>query len=198
MYFPVIYSTYSELHGLGTSGPQLAGDDDLTTLSARLHDEAQDTVACPPDGKTVEKLVPQRLALSDSGETTVGDLGGIEGDGVLGELEALLDERGELADAATLLTKNLLGVGGADDDVGDGGRDADLDARVTLLSELALEELVQLGVEDTICSAKMSAPVVQPPITSLIPPRSACSSGRQIPYAPRRANPSTHSTCARK
>lgn len=39
---------------------------------------------------------------------------------------------------------------GANDDVGDGGGDADLDAGVTLLSQLALEELVELGVEDTI------------------------------------------------
>lgn len=42
-------------------------------------------------------------------------------------------------------------MGGADDDVGNGGCDADLDAGVALLSELALEELVQLGVEDTVC-----------------------------------------------
>ena len=41
-------------------------------------------------------------------------------------------------------------MGRTDDDVGDGGRDADLDARVTLLSQLALEELVQLGVEHTV------------------------------------------------
>jgi hypothetical protein len=41
-------------------------------------------------------------------------------------------------------------VGGADDDVGDGGGDADLDARVALLGQLALEELVQLGIEDTV------------------------------------------------
>jgi hypothetical protein len=42
-------------------------------------------------------------------------------------------------------------VGGADDDVGDGGCDADLDAGVALLGQLALEELVQLSIEDTIC-----------------------------------------------
>lgn len=41
-------------------------------------------------------------------------------------------------------------MGGSDDDVGNGGGDADLDAGVTLLSELALEELVELGVEDTV------------------------------------------------
>lgn len=146
----VDHEAVGELHGLGTSGAELAGDDNLATLGAGLHDEAQDTVACTTDGQTVEELVAQGLALGDGGQTTVLDLGGVEGDGVLGELEALLNERGELADAAALLAENLLGVGGADDDVGDGWGNADLDARVTLLSKLALEELVQLGVEDTI------------------------------------------------
>lgn len=41
-------------------------------------------------------------------------------------------------------------MGGADDDVGNGGGDANFDAGVALLSQLALEELVQLGIEDTI------------------------------------------------
>ena len=83
--------------------------------------------------------------MGDSGETTVLDLSGVQGNRVLGELEALLDERCELTDAATLLSKDLLCVGGADDDVGDGGSDADFDARVAFLSQLALEELVELG-----------------------------------------------------
>lgn len=142
---------YSELHALGTGGPELSGDDDFATLGARLHDEAEDTIAGPSDGETVEELVAKGFALSDGGQTTVLDLGGVQGDGVLGELEALLDERGELTDAATLLSKNLLCVGGANDDVGDGGRNADLDTGVALLSKLALEELVQLGVENTVC-----------------------------------------------
>lgn len=146
----VDHEAIGELHGLGTGSTELTGDDDLATLGARLHDEAQDTIAGTTDGETVEELVAERLALGDGGQTTVLDLGGVEGDAVLGELEALLDQAGELADAATLLTENLLGVGGTDDDVGDGGGDADFDARVTLLSQLALEELVQLGVENTV------------------------------------------------
>lgn len=146
----VDHEAIGELHGLGTRSAQLTGDDDLATLGARLHDEAQDTVAGTADGETVEELVAQGLALSDGGQTAVLDLGGVEGDAVLGELEALLDEGGELANAAALLAQNLLGVGGADDDVGDGGRYADLDARVALLGQLMLEELVQLGVEDTV------------------------------------------------
>jgi len=147
----VDHEAVSELHALGTSGPEFSRHDNLATLGARLHNEAEDTVACPSYGKTVEQLVAEGLALGDGGETTVLDLRGVERDRVLGKLEALLDERGELSDAASLLAENLLCVGGADDDVGDSGGDADLDARVALLGQLALEELVQLGVENTVC-----------------------------------------------
>lgn len=146
----VDHEAVGELHGLGTGGTELARDDHLATLGARLHDKAKDTIAGTADGQTVEKLVAERLALGDGGQTTVLDLGGVQGHAVLGELEALLDQAGELADATALLAENLLGVGGADDDVGDGGGDADFDAGVTLLSQLALEELVQLGVEHTV------------------------------------------------
>lgn len=146
----VDHEAVGELHALGAGGAQLAGDDDLATLGTALHDEAEDTIAGTADGETVEELVAEGLALGDGRETAVLDLGGIEGNRVLGELETLLDEAGELADTATLLTKNLLGVCGANDDVGNGRGDADLDAGVTLLGQLALEELVQLGVEHTI------------------------------------------------
>jgi hypothetical protein len=107
--------TYSELHGLGTGGTELAGHNNLATLGTGLHDETEDTVAGTADGETVQKLVAEGLALSNGGQTAVLDLGGIEGNRVLGELEALLDERGELTDAAALLAENLLGVGGTDD-----------------------------------------------------------------------------------
>ena len=75
----------------------------------------------PTDSETAEELVPQTFALSNSRETAVLNLLSVELEGVVGELETLLDERGELADAATLLTQNLLGVGGADDDLGRAG-----------------------------------------------------------------------------
>jgi len=146
----VDHEAVSELHGLGAGSAKLAGDDNLATLGTALHDEAENTVAGTADGQTIQELVAQRLALGDGRETAVLDLGGIEGDGVLGELEALLDEAGELADAAALLAEDLLGVGGADDDIGDGRGDADLDAGVALLSQLTLEELVQLGVENAV------------------------------------------------
>ena len=161
--------SYSELHALRTSSTKLAGHDDFAALGTGLHDEAQDTIAGATNSQAVEQLVAQGLALSDSGETAVLHLGGVERDGVLGELEALLNQGGELADAAALLAQNFLSVGCADDcgaldsdisvrlwevrrrtDIGDSGSHADLDTGVTLLGQLTLEKLVQLGVENTI------------------------------------------------
>ena len=71
----------------------------------------------PADGETAEELVPRALALSDSRETTVLDLLGEELERIFGELETLLDESRELTNAATLLTQDLLGVCGADNDL---------------------------------------------------------------------------------
>jgi hypothetical protein len=108
-------ASYSELHALSAGSTQLARDNNFAALGAALHDEAQHTVTGTADSETVKQLVTEGLALSDGGKTAVLDLGGIQGDGVLGELEALLDQGGELADAAALLAQNLLGVGGTDD-----------------------------------------------------------------------------------
>lgn len=114
----VDHEAVGELHGLCTGSAQLTGDDNLATLSTGLHDEAKDSIACSADGETVKKLVAEGLALGDGGETTVLDFGGVEGDGVLGELKAFLDEGGELTDASTLLSEDFLCVGCADDDCG--------------------------------------------------------------------------------
>ena len=107
--------TYRELHALSTRSPQLTRHNNLTTFGSALHNEPQHAVACPPDSQPIEKFVAQRLALCDGRETTVLHLGGVQRDGVFGELEALLDQGGELADAAALLAEDFLGVGGADD-----------------------------------------------------------------------------------
>jgi hypothetical protein len=107
--------TYCELHGLCTGGTQLSGHNNLATLGTRLHDESENTITCSSDGKTVQQLVSKGLTLGDGAQTTVLNLGGEKRNGVLGELESLLDERSELTDAASLVTENLLGVGSADD-----------------------------------------------------------------------------------
>jgi len=123
----VDHETISELHALGTSSTKFSRHNNLTTLGTALHDESEDTIASSSDSKTVEEFVSEGLALSDGGETTILNLGGVEGDGVFGELESLLDEGGEFADASSLLAENFLGVCCADDDVGDGGSDSDFD-----------------------------------------------------------------------
>jgi hypothetical protein len=43
----VDHEAVSELHRLGTSCAEFAGDDDFTALGAGLHDESEDTVAGP-------------------------------------------------------------------------------------------------------------------------------------------------------
>ena len=144
------HETISELHALCTSSTKLSGNNNLATFSTALHDESEDTIASSANCKTIEQLVPEGFALCDGRETSVLDLGGVQGDGVLGELESLLDEGGELADPSSLLAENFLGVGCADDDVGDGGGDSNFNTRVSFLSQLALEELIQFRVEDTI------------------------------------------------
>lgn len=50
----------------------------------------------------------------------------------------------------TRRTKNTLGAGGADDDLGTQWGDAHLHAGVAILSQLTGEQLVQLGVEHAI------------------------------------------------
>jgi hypothetical protein len=50
--------------------------------------------------------------------------------GIRGEVKALLDNSGQLANAAALLAKNILCAGGEDDDLGALRGRADLDTRV--------------------------------------------------------------------
>jgi hypothetical protein len=142
--------TITELHGLGTLRAELTADDDLATLGIRLHDRADDTVARTTDGETTEELVAEGLSLGLSGETAVDDALGVELNLTVGDVETLLDGGGELADAASLLTEDILGAGGTDDDLDAGGGHADLNTGVTILRELLREEVVQLGVEKSI------------------------------------------------
>ena len=51
------------------------------------------------------------------------------------------------------------------DDVGYGGSDSDFDTRIAFLRKFALEELVQFGVEYTVCKSKSCQRVV--PLGSL-------------------------------
>ncbi|KAI3480308.1 hypothetical protein L1887_57573 [Cichorium endivia] len=73
----VDHETVGELHRLGTGSTQLTRDDDLATLGARLHDEAEHTVGGTADSETAEQLVAERLALGNGVETAVLHLLGV-------------------------------------------------------------------------------------------------------------------------
>lgn len=146
----VNHESVGELHGLGTLGAELSGNDNFTTLGTSIHDEAEDTVASPADGKTSKKLVAEGLALGDGGETTGVDLFSVELNRSLGEVETLLDKGGKLANTASLLSENVLGLGGPDDDLLASGGDTDFNSGVSLLRELTGEELVEFSIENSV------------------------------------------------
>jgi len=55
----VDHQTINELHGLGTLTTELSGNDNFATLGARLHDEAEDTIAGATNGQTSDELVTE-------------------------------------------------------------------------------------------------------------------------------------------
>jgi hypothetical protein len=73
----------------------------------------------PADSKTVEELIPQALALGNSGKAAILDFFGVHLKRVFGEVEALLNESGELTNPAALLTQNFLSVGSANNNLAD-------------------------------------------------------------------------------
>merc|ERR1719305_1407055 len=146
----VDHQTVNKLHGLGSLSPQLAGHDNLASLGARLHDETEHTIAGPPDGETSDELVTEGLSLGNGAETAGGDLLSVKLDGALGEVEPLLDNAGELSDPPALLSEDVLGPGGHDDDLRPGGGHSDLNTGVAILGELPGQELVELSLEDSI------------------------------------------------
>ena len=71
-------------------------------------------------------------------------------DSSLGEAESLLDNRRQLPDTTPLLAKDILGPGGENDNLCACRRHANLNATVAIFGQLPSEELVQLGLEDSI------------------------------------------------
>ena len=103
---------------------ELSGHHDFATLGAALHDETEHTVASTANGETTDELVTERLSLGNCAEATSGDLLGVEFDGVFRELEVLLNDGGQLADAAASFTQNVEGSSGQNDDFpASGGND---------------------------------------------------------------------------
>mmetsp|Transcript_7560 Transcript_7560/g.22171 ORF Transcript_7560/g.22171 Transcript_7560/m.22171 type:complete len:313 (+) Transcript_7560:194-1132(+) len=141
----------TKLHGLSTLPAKLTSDNDLHTLGTGLHDKSNNTVARTTNSKSTKKLELKGLGLGLCAQATVLHALSIKLNGTIGEVEPLLDDRGELPDALTLLSENVLGAGGTDDDLGPVWGGTDLHSSVSILGQLTSEELVKLGVEDAVC-----------------------------------------------
>jgi hypothetical protein len=98
----------AELHGLCALAAQLAGDDDLHALGARLHDKLDDAVARAPHRQAAQQLVLERLGLRLRRQAAVGQPLGKELHRALGKAEALADDRRELANAPALFAEHVL------------------------------------------------------------------------------------------
>merc|ERR1712179_493244 len=86
----VDHKTIHKLHGLGSLTTELSRHNNLAALGTALHDESENTIASPSDGKTSNELVTQGFSLGDGTETTGGNLLSIKLDSSFGEVETLL------------------------------------------------------------------------------------------------------------
>lgn len=69
---------------------------------------------------------------------------------ILIKVETLLNQRGQLANSAALLTENRLSARSEDDDSGLWGESVHLQARVAILGQLTTQKLVQLSAENAL------------------------------------------------
>jgi hypothetical protein len=142
--------TITELHTLGTLSTELSSDNNFATLGRSFHHESDNTVASTSDGKSSQKFELEGFGLSLGAKSAVLDTFGVELDGSFGKGESLLNNRSKLTDAATILSQDVLGAGGANDNFGTVGCGANFDTSVTVFGQLASQQLVQLTVEHTI------------------------------------------------
>lgn len=139
--------TISELLGLGTLTSNLARNRDLSTLGTGLHNESKNTVACTADSEATEQLVLEGLGLGLRAEATVSNALSEDLYSTLREVESLLDNGGELANALALLTKDILSAGGLDDDFSADRGNSDLNTGIAILGELAGKKLCIVALQ---------------------------------------------------
>jgi len=150
----VDHHTVDELHSLRSLASDLTADNDFATSSTLLHHESEDTVGGSSDGKTAEELVSEGLGLGNGAQASVGNSLDVKIDLALLVAPSLVDDSGELSNSSGLLAENLAWSGGDDDDLA-GLRFSDDDTGVSILGELSLEELVELGLEETVSDEEM-------------------------------------------
>mmetsp|Transcript_21150 Transcript_21150/g.44160 ORF Transcript_21150/g.44160 Transcript_21150/m.44160 type:complete len:209 (+) Transcript_21150:210-836(+) len=141
----------SKLHCLGTLRTQLAADDDLHTLGTVLHDESENTVAGTADGQATNEFEAKRLALSHGAASAVLHSLCEQFHAVLGKAKTFLHQCCEFTNSASLLSQDLTSPGGPNDDLSADRSDTHFHTRISVFTQCACQELIQLGVENTIC-----------------------------------------------
>lgn len=81
--------TIREFLALGTLSTHLSAHRHLGSLGARLHHEAEDTVARTTHGKSAQQLVLEGLGLGLGAQAAVGHALSVELDTALGEVESV-------------------------------------------------------------------------------------------------------------
>merc|ERR1712121_103693 len=146
----VNHESVDEFHRLRSLTAKLARDNHFASLGTGFHDESEDSVAGASDSETANKFVAKRLGLSDGAKTSSRNLLGVELDGAIGVVEPLLDDGGEFADSLAFVAQHVLSPRRQDNDLGARWCHAHLDSAVSVFGQFSREELIQLGLEDSI------------------------------------------------
>ena len=140
----------SKFHGLGTLSAKLSSHNNFASLGLGLHDESHYTVTGTANGQSSKELELEGLGLGLGTESPVVHALGVQFHSSIGKVEALLNDRGEFANAAVVLTEDVLGVRGTDDEFGAVRGGADLDSGVSLGGQFGNQEFVQFSIKDTV------------------------------------------------
>jgi hypothetical protein len=146
--------THNVLLGGGTLSSNLTSDTDFATDGLSLsHDGSHNVVSSVSDGGTGEELVLEGLSLGSGTERS------LVSEGLDGEVEfvvcvvvhvSLLEERLNFLNFTVGLGEHLLGLGATDTDFSGDTGGSNLNTGVTFFSEGSGEELVELGVENSV------------------------------------------------
>jgi len=146
--------SHNVLLGLGTLSTDLSGNSDFATDSLSLsHDGSHNVVSSVSDGSTGEELVLKGFSLGGGAERS------LVSEGFDGEVElvvglvvevSLLEERLNFLNFTVGLGEHFLAFGATDSDFSGGTGGSNLNTGVTFFSKGSGEELVELGVENSI------------------------------------------------
>jgi len=142
------------LLGLCALTTDLTGDHNFATGGTTTsHDGSHDVVGGHTDGGTVKQLVLEGLDVGGGGEfLKVGE--GLDGEldlvVLIVEVVSLLDKGLDLLNLTGGLVEEVLALGGLNTDLGGHVGGTDLNSGVTFETEGTGEELVKLGLEDSV------------------------------------------------